>query len=279
MPYKTILVHLDETVRCKERIRIAAGIANAEGAHLVGAAMIGVSTYSFQSSSASERDPNLVKHLEFLREKAARAVANFEKQVQQLGIASFEGRVVDGEAGEGMSLQARYCDLVVIGQTDLDEPTPSVAPDFPEYMVLHAGRPVLVIPSKGEFSHFGERALISWDASRGATRAVTDAIPLLRQANLVQLAVFNADSRRAEHGDRPGDDVALYLARHGVNIEVLQHQTSQDVGSALLALADELSSDLLVMGGYGHSRFRQMLLGGVTRTVLAGMTVPVIMSH
>lgn len=279
MPYKTILVHLDETARCQERVRIAAQIANAHEAHLIGAAMIGVSTYSFQSSEISQHDPNLIRHLEFLRARAARAVDLFEQSMCKAGVNSFEGRVVDGEAGEGMSLQARYCDLVVIGQTDLDEKASVVAPDFPEYMVLHAGRPVLVIPRKGEFADVGRRTLISWDASRGATRSVTDAIPLLRSADIVQLAVFNADARTEEHGERPGDDVALYLARHGINIEVLQHQTSSDVGSALLALAEELSSDLIVMGGYGHSRFRQMLLGGVTRTVLSQMKVPVMMSH
>ena len=279
MPYKTILVHLDETARCKERVRIAAGIANAAGAHLVGAAMIGVSTYSFLAPSAAERDPGLTRHLEFLQQQAAHAVSLFKQSAQQWGVSSFEGRVVDGEAGDGMRLQARYADLVVIGQCDLDEPASAVPPDFPEYVVLHSGRPVLVVPRKGEFAHLGRRVLVSWDASQGATRAVTDAIPLLRQADVVQLAIFNADTRASEHGERPGDDVALYLARHGVNIEVLQHQTSRDVGSALLALAGELSSDLIVMGGYGHSRFRQMLLGGVTRTVLAGMTVPVMMSH
>ena len=279
MPFKTILVHLDETARCQERIRIAAKIANAHDAHLVGAAMIGVSTESLQSSDGSQNDPNLARHLDFLRTRAARAVALFEPLARQFGVNSFEGRVVDGEAGEGMSLQARYCDLVVVGQTDLDEKAPVVAPAFPEYMVLHAGRPVLVIPRKGEFAEVGRRALISWDASRGATRSVTDAIPLLLNAEIVQLAVFNANARGAEHGEQPGDDVALYLARHGVTVEVLQHKTSRDVGTALLSLSDDLSSDLIVMGGYGHSRFRQMLLGGVTRTVLAGMKVPVMMSH
>jgi len=214
-----------------------------------------------------------------LGEKEGHAVSEFEPLVQKMGGASFEGRVVDGEASEGISLQARYCDLVLVGQADLDEPAPSVPPDFAQHVVMHSGRPVLIIPSKGEFADVGKRVLISWDASRGATRAVTDAIPLLQHADVVQVAVFNAEARTAAHGEEPGADLALYLARHGIKVEVLQQQTSREVGSAILSLATELGSDLIVMGGYGHSRFRQMLLGGVTRSVLAGMTIPVMMSH
>jgi len=278
MPYKTILVHLDESQRVRERIRIAANITMADNAHLIGAAMIGISTLSYQSNVA-DRDPILAKHIEFLRNKAVHAVSEFEPLVQGMGVVSFEGRVVDGEASEGITLQARYSDLVIVGQTDLDEPAPSVPPDFAQHVLMHSGRPVLIVPGKGEFPHVGKKVLISWDASRGATRAVTDAIPLLQHADVVQVAVFNAETRAIAHGEEPGADLALYLARHGIKVDVLRQQTGRDVGSALLSLATELGSDLIVMGGYGHSRFRQMLLGGVTRSVMAGMTIPVMMSH
>lgn len=279
MPYKTILVHLDESQRAPERIRVAARVANADDAHLIGASMIGIATVAFQDVDISARDPNLARHIEFLRARAAAAVAQFEPIAQQMGVNSFEGRVVDGEVADGISLQARYGDLVVVGQADPDEPAPTVPPDFAQHVVMHAGRPVLVVPNKGEFASVGKKVLISWDASRGATRAVTDAIPMLQHAEVVQVAVFNPDARTSAHGEEPGADLALYLARHGVKVEVLQQQTGKDVGAALLALAQEQSSDLIVMGGYGHSRFRQMLLGGVTRSVLADMTIPVMMSH
>lgn len=279
MPYKTILVHLDESSRVHERVRIAARIAQAEEAHLIGAAMIGITTAAYQQPNIAARDPNLAKHLEFLRDRAAQIVAQFEPTVKQVGTVSSEGRIVDGEATEGITLQARYCDLVVVGQANPEEPAPSVPPDFAEHVVLHAGRPVLIVPKQGEFANVGKRVLVSWDASRGATRAVTEAVPLLRRADVVQVVVFNPDARAAAHGEEPGADLALFLARHGVNVEVLQKKAGKDVGAALLSLADELSSDLMVMGGYGHSRFRQMLLGGVTRSVLSGMKVPVMMSH
>ncbi len=278
MPYKTILVHLDESTRVQERIRISCHIAMADNAHLIGASMIGVSTFSYQNNIA-EKDPNLAKHVEFLRERAVHAVSKFESIAQKMGVTSLEGRVADGEVAEGISLQARYCDLVVVGQADPDEPAPSAPPDFSQHVVMHSGRPVLIVPRKGEFTSVGKRVLISWDASRGAIRAVTDAIPLLQHADAVQVAVFNAEAQLNAQGEKSGADLALYLARHGVKVEVLQHKTGKDIGVALLSLATEQSSDLIVMGGYGHSRFRQMLLGGVTRSVLAGMAIPVMMSH
>jgi nucleotide-binding universal stress UspA family protein len=121
--------------------------------------------------------------------------------------------------------------------------------------------------------------LISWDASRESTRAVTDAIPLLKRADLVQVAIFNPSSKPDAHGEQPGADIALFLARHDIKVEVSVHKTSTDIGNAILSLSHDLDSDMLVMGGYGHSRFREMIMGGVTRTILESMTIPVLMSH
>ena len=279
MPFKTILVHLDESKRVVERIKIASQLAMAENAHLIGACMIGIATQAYEQTNIAERDPNLAKHIEFLRERAKTAVSLFEQTVQKIGVSTFEGRAVDGEATEGMGLQARYSDLIVVGQGDPNEPAPSVPPDFAHHVVMKVGRPVLIVPKQGEFEQVGTKVLIAWDASRGATRAITDALPILQKADVVNVVVFNPDSKGGVHTDIPGADLALYLARHGVKVEVLERQTGRDVGAAILGLSQDLSSNLIVMGGYGHSRFRQMLLGGVTRSVLAGMTIPVMMSH
>jgi len=279
MPYKTILVHLDEVSRARERIRIASDLAMAGDAHLIGASMIGVSTLTFSQSHIDEKDPAVSAHLEFLRERARRYATDFELIAQQKGVPTYEGRVVDGEAGYGICLQARYCDLIVVGQTNPDDRSPIVAPDFPEFVVMNAGRPVLIVPDDRQFATVGKRVLICWNASREATRAITDAIPILRAADIVQVVVFNPDSKSESHGEGAGDDIALFLARHGINVEVLPPQSDRDVGKGLLALAETLSSDLLVMGGYGHTRFREFLLGGVTRVILDEAKVPVLMSH
>ena len=112
-----------------------------------------------------------------------------------------------------------------------------------------------------------------------AAPAVTAAIPLLKRAQNVDVVVFNPDSRGDAHGEMPGADIGLYLARHNIKVNVVRQKTDIDVGNALLSIATDLGSDMIVMGGYGHSRFREILLGGVTRTVLESMTVPILMAH
>lgn len=112
-----------------------------------------------------------------------------------------------------------------------------------------------------------------------ATHAVTAALPILKRANNVKIAVINPAAEPDAHGADPGTDIALYLARHDVKVEVVQKTTENDAGNALLSVVQDLSSDLLVMGAYGHSRFREIILGGATRTMLESMTVPVLMAH
>ena len=278
MPFKTILVHVDESSHAGERIKIAAAVAMAERAHLIGTAVTGASRYLLQARMLAELDPSLQTHLAFLRERAARGLADFESAVRLLGLPSFEKHLVDDEAGGGICLQARYADLVVIGQNDPGETSPVVMPDFPQYVILHCGRPVLLVPHAGRFDNIGRRVLVAWDASMEATRAITDAVPLLQRAHTVDVVVFNAGAQQKLQSTRPGADIAGYLARHDVKVEVLRRRTEQDIGDALLALVQELGSDLLVMGGYGHTRFREIVLGRVTEKVLRSVTVPVLMS-
>jgi nucleotide-binding universal stress UspA family protein len=279
MNYKTILVHVDASSRCPTRIKIAAQITNQSDAHLVGVAVTGVSRYIYEGSAINANDPNLGTHLDWLKQRALTAAEQFAKLAPQLGVASFESAVTHDEANGGLALRARYSDLLVLGQSNADEPSPSVLPDFPECMVLESGRPVLIIPAYGEFSDIGKRPLIAWDGSREASRALTDAIPLLRNAELVHIAVINPNEIYDRHGEQAGSDIALYLSRHGINIEISTHETVKDVGHTLLRLCRENKSDLLIMGGYGHSRFREMILGGTTQTILKEMDLPVLMSH
>jgi len=282
MSYKTVLVHVDKDKHSIERVKLAAQIAMNDEAHLIGAAPSGVSRFIYQSRFIYEGGgmaTHLDSHLEELRKAAKDSLTQFEATVKSIGVQSYEARQVDDEAGAGVSLQARYSDLVVIGQTNLDEPSSTTLPDFPEFVVMNSGRPVLIVPYVGSYDAMPKRVLIAWDASTSATRAVTAAIPLLKRAQNVDVVVFNPDSRGDAHGEVPGADIGLYLARHNVRVNVVRQKTDIDVGNALLSIATDLGSDMIVMGGYGHSRFREILLGGVTRTVLESMTVPVLMAH
>ncbi|NRR28637.1 universal stress protein [Oxalobacteraceae bacterium] len=287
MSYRTILLHLDESANAAERIRLATRLALLNEAQLIGVAMTGISRFLYNKELVDDHDPHLTLHLNVLRDKARHALDGFLPRVRELGLHSAEEHVVDDDAGTGLSLHARYADLLVIGQTDPARSTPLLG-DLPGHVILHAGRPVLVVPHAGAVPDSLRNVLIAWDASKEAARAVSAALPLLRRAEQVGLAMFDPEDNSAGlQGGQPGADIQQYLARHGVRAELLlRHSPRQgllnrpdSVGEALLALAAERKADLLVLGAYGHSRFRETLLGGVTRTVLDEMTIPVLMAH
>jgi nucleotide-binding universal stress UspA family protein len=282
MSYKTILVQADTSGNCAERIRIAIELAQQYGAHLVGAAVTGgVGRFAYPGAWAA--DPGgysafLTAQLDVLRQRAEAALAAFEEAVRNQDLRSHESALIDDEAGPGLNLRGRYCDLLVIGQSKPKEATPVIPADLPQQVVMGSGRPVLLVPFAGTFPHLSRHAMVAWDGSLSAARAVTGALPLLEQAVQVEVAVFTGDAGDI-YGDNPGDDVALYLARHEVKVNVVRSDSGIGDGGPLLALATERGADLLVMGGYGHTRLRELVMGGVTRTVLRSMTVPVLMAH
>ena len=276
MSYKTILVHVDHSPHCEARVRAAAAIALQQQAHLTGAAMGGMARTMYEDGGADLGVALIAAHMATLRERADTALARFDTIAASMGVPSFERRMVDDEPEGGLALQARYADLVVVSQPDPEDVCSRLAPGLPAYVMVAGGRPVLVVPHHGAVAAPGRRVLLAWDASLEATRAVGAALPLLRRADAVSVALFNPGPA---HGPQPGADIALYLARHGVQVELEQRQGEADIGEALLSLAAEQQSDLIVMGGYGHTRFRELMLGGVTKTVLQRMTVPVLMAH
>ena len=147
---------------------------------------------------------------------------------------------------------------------------------------MGAGRPVLAVPYAGKFDTIGKRIVIAWDARREAARAVADAVPLLEQAESVVTLSINphGGAQAGTHGEIPGADIATHLARHGISVEAQQLVANDiSVGDMLLSRLSDLTADLLVMGVYGHSRARELVLGGVTRHILNHMTVPVLLSH
>lgn len=276
MSYKTILVHVDKSNTASKRIKLAAAIALNENAHLTGIGITGISLLIYQAGLINDNDPNLSTHLiaeqDILRESAKDALNDFTRIAQTMHVRSFDTQLVDDETDD-FTRHARCNDLIVIGQTDPEEPSPAVTPTFPEHAVLNSGRPLLIVPYAGNFERFGRKVMIAWDASAAAARAVAYALPILRRADIVEVIVFNLDDEQL------GPDVVQYLAHHDVKADLIRQETDIDVGNSLLSMATDLNSDVMVMGAYGHSRLREKLLGGVTRTVLESMTVPVLMSN
>lgn len=278
MSYKTVIVQVDQSKHAPQRIRIAADIAIADSAHLVGSASSGMARYAQQEHAFDLTMSVTSDQRNAGRASADQALARFDAQAAGLGVRSFERRSSDDTNGAGLSLQARYADLVVVSQPDPGEADLGSQTDLAEYVMLHCVRPVLIVPYAFQFDQVGKNVLVGWDGSMEATRAITSALPLLRRAKRVSIALFNTDDSM-RHGEQPGADIALFLARHQVKVEVVCKEVDIDFGKALLSLAADLGADLVVMGGYGHSRLREQLLGGVTRTVLKTMNVPVLMTH
>ncbi len=281
MSYRTIAVHVNNSRHMLDRAELAARIAIDNNAHLIGVASTGLPESFYMGGLTGEGATALNVYLDFMKASTETALATFAAAIDKAGVTSFEKRIIENEAGVALSLQARYSDLLIVGQPDSDEALPAERSDMPEYVIVNSGRPVLMVPYAGKFHSVGQRVLIAWDGSLEAARAVSGAIPLLRNAGLVQVAVFNPEIGPDAHGDEPGADIALYLARHDIKVEVAQQYTGGDidVGNAILSHVTDLGADLVVMGAYGHSRFREVLMGGVTRTILRSMTVPVLMAH
>lgn len=279
MHYKTLLVHLDASMHADTRIRAAANLAVKEDAHLIGAALTGVTWSLYQPAGFGLDSIDLEPLLEEVRKQAKAAIARFEAIANEVGVTSFESRLIDDDAVNGLSLHARYADLVVLGQPDPDEYSYTTSREFPELVAMQSAVPVLAVPYATPWRPLGNRILVAWNGSREARRAIHYALPLLEQAKAAQVVVFNAGSDPSVHGEQPGADIALYLARHGIRVEVAQRSCDKNVGEALLSAADDYDADMIVMGCYGHARAREILLGGATRTMLRSMTVPVLLAH
>ena len=279
MAYRTILVHLDAGKAVGARLDIALALAQKFDAHVVGLyalTVVPAPTWAMSAAGGTLVEARAKSEAEL--RQGARAV--WEAAVRRSGWGKTEWRSSDADVLQAMTLHARYADLLVIGQNDPGEETSGVSSDFQQRLPLLAGRPVLAVPYAREKRPVGDNVLVAWNASREATRAVTDALPMLRAAGQVHVAAFNPGRPGGAHGDVPGADIALYLSRHGVKVSVSQYQAADiDVGNDLLSRAADLDADLIVMGAYGHSRFAELMLGGVTRTLLESMTVPVLLSH
>jgi nucleotide-binding universal stress UspA family protein len=279
MSFKTILVHLDASERAHPRLEAALHVAKQHDAYLV--ALYAVYTPEPASFYVMAGYAGYYADREQQRiERRAALERLFHAELVRAQLKG-EWRVADARANDAVSRQARYADLVIAGQADNDDPETYIDDNFPENLVLSAGRPVLLIPHADAFPTIGTRVLVAWDGSREATRALHDAEPLLARATQVTVVTI-AGAKDDAPGERiPGADIALALARHREHVDLLAVEAgdSRGVGGILLSRAYETGSDLLVMGAYGHPRWHELVMGGATRTILKSMNVPVLMSH
>jgi nucleotide-binding universal stress UspA family protein len=274
--FKEILVNLSTEDKNDFATKYAISVASDLEAHLTGVAFAYetiVPGALFDSVSAAI----VAAHRAESRNAANSATERFEKLGRDAGIAN-ESRVI-GTSFEGASdsfghLARRY-DLSIVSQTD---PEHSSRDPIIEAALFGSGRPVLIVPYIQKQGLKLDRVLLCWDGSRHAARAFGDAMPLLTRSKHIDVITIAATNDNK--GEISGADIAHYLARHQLTVDLNNIVApDSDVPSTILSHAADISADLIVMGGYGHSRLRELILGGTTRGVLASMTVPTMMSH
>jgi nucleotide-binding universal stress UspA family protein len=276
----TILVHLDHSKRCAARVGLAARLARTHDSHLVGLVPTGLYDGVIPADAIPTGASDFIaESAEYLRQRAEIITRGFKDRIAGPGPLSYEVRLVDGESVDAVVHHGRASDLIIVGQTGREAPGDIVARSLPQQVMLRSGRPVLIVPGAGDFPEIGRNVLVAWDGTRESAVALRDALRLLDKTSRVTLVSL----RKA---NEPEDLGRLYLAqtidwllRYGIRATARQYMTTIGVADSLLSCAASMGADLVVMGGYGHTRVRELVIGGVTHEILAHMTVPVLMAH
>ncbi|QQK00481.1 universal stress protein [Burkholderia ambifaria] len=277
MSYKTLLVHLDDSDRCKARVNLALELAGRWNAHLIG--LYAVCQDLFEPLRRPDEPLKLAVYERLCEQRRKDAEERFLMAAERAG-RSVEWQAPAGDVTGTAILHARHADLLVLGQENPDDRMTFVARHFVEDVVMGSGRPAIVVPHAGDVRTLGENVLIGWDGGREAARATADALPLLTRARFVHVETVTRG--HPDPDETPaGVDVAAYLERHGIraSFSTTPRERSVSVGAMLLNRVTDVHADLLVMGLYSHARMHERVLGGATRTILETMTVPVLLSH
>lgn len=275
MALKDILVFLDEGASNTDRAGIAFSLAQSHDARLAGVTLARLVPQYLKVSNTKA----LVR---FSHEAAAQRLKEFSELAESAGLSA-STRIFSGNEGRAAGRLARYSrnfDLLVLRQPNPKNRNFSVFWDIAQQVLLLSGRPVYFVPYIGSRRVSGPRAMIAWDGSPSATRAVHDALPLLREKEDVVITVVREGKSKSAKGEALTENLASHLQRHGVNARVnVIHAGTFDVATVILNEVADRDIDLLVMGGYGTPSLKQKVFGGVTRTILESMIAPVLMSH
>jgi len=270
MALADILVHLDTSPGSIPRLSLAISLAREHRARLTGLFVITHQYYQGQGS-AVEASAERIRQI-------------FTELTSQSGVDTewlcSDWSVVGVGMAEILSHHAHYTDLLIVGQSSAETEKAGIPNGLPERLVLAAGRPVMIVPHAGVFASAGKKVLVAWKAGRESTRAVNDAMPLLKMAKRVDVLAIDSSESYGDDGQILCAGICEHLCRHGVTASPEKMIISgSSVGDALLNRACDEGYDLLVMGAYAHSPQGKMTLGTVARQLLKQMTVPVIMSH
>jgi nucleotide-binding universal stress UspA family protein len=281
MAYKTVLVHCNDKARLSRVLGPAVEVANAFQAHLLGLSITPPAVIVPAGMPGAPETVVVDEHCLLYRAENPAMKAAFEAMSLGQGFPT-EWRELEAGTRSVADVaveQAHAADLIVAAQTDRKWPG-SGHLDVADRLVMGSGRPVLIIPNEGAPQGLGRKVLLAWNGRREAARAAFDALPLLQRAGEVKCVWINPQSEDVPPQDVPAADICAALARHGVKCEAAETvKPHASVGRTLLDCAQGYGADLLVMGCYGHSRLRELVLGGASEYVLKNMTIPVLMSH
>jgi nucleotide-binding universal stress UspA family protein len=274
---KDIIVNLSVTKEGSVVGKYAVSVAAALEAHLTGVAFIYDPVVPI--SGAGYIPAEVIEIQREDNETAAdAAIKSFTAATDQAGISA-EPLITNASlagAGDHFARMARRFDLAIVGQAEPE--ISSMEQIIGETTLFESGRPMIMVPYIQKALFKTDNVMICWDGSRTAARAVADAIPIIRKSGRVEIVIVT--NERGKEDEIEGADIGQHLARHGLKVDV--HRISGgkiDVADALLSHAADSGADLMVMGGYGHSRLREFVLGGVTRSIFESMTLPVLLSH
>jgi len=277
MSYKNLGVHVDYRPRCRTSVKLAVELAEHFNAHLTG---IFVDPVPMSPELvAMSATPVLLEQITEEQELRATEARKAFDEITTASSIQTGWRRATGPMYSALNVHGRYCDLMILNQEGEGDDALALG-GFADSAVLEMGRPVLVVPFIGAPAPLGGKALVAWNGSQEAARAVNDAMPLLESAREVQVVCIEPDTTEEDEVSLPGADLCFHLATHGVRAEAhVISGSGMDSGNVLLSHAADYGANLIVAGAYGHSRFRELVLGGMTLHLLRHMTVPVLMSH
>lgn len=274
---KDLLVHLDGTVEDDVRLRHAEALAARHDAFVTGLLCNVLPDVMIAGDAGYPATQVVVQLQNSASETGDRREKELAEKFAKLDVLN-ELRRVDAyasQAGHAMTMEARTADLFVTTRPyghDLAGPEPV------EQVLFHSGRATLFVPPQREPGAF-ETVIVAWRNTQESAHAVAEALPILKAAKQVIVVMVSEHEAPEQEGASPGADMARHLDRHGIAVEVRELTGWNNAAEALLNEAQKTGADLLVMGGYGHSRFREWVLGGVTRQILTTAPLPVFMAH
>lgn len=279
MDIKDILVPLFGDPEDEVLIGIVEALPQLAGAHVAATLVAGVPDPIFVGDGLVG-GMAAAEFLTTLQAEAKATQARLLAHLRRTDLA-FEQRLALGQVQsvcDQLTMQARHADLTVMTRPAAH--APGMRHEIVEAVLMNSGRPVLVVPPDWSPKAGMRRLFVAWNAGREAARALGDAAPFLSDAASITVGTIDARPTYSGHGEAPGVDIATHLARHGFAVDLKNLDSlGADKGASIVAAAQSVGADLIILGGYGHSRMRQAIFGGVTRTLVETSPVPLLLSH